>query len=63
MTTTTETVTYQLGLRGGAPQVNHERMNSTLQLSCQWGSTPDGGMSEIDPLTVELMGRSIDAER
>lgn len=28
------------------PAVDADRLNKTLQYSCQWGSTPDGGMGE-----------------
>ncbi len=29
------------------PTTNAERMNATLQSSCEWGSTPDGGMNRL----------------
>lgn len=37
-----------------APKTSAARMNATLQHSCQWGSTPDGGMSEPLPLCCLL---------
>ncbi|GMK59700.1 hypothetical protein CspeluHIS016_0803060 [Cutaneotrichosporon spelunceum] len=29
------------------PKTDPERMNATLQFSCQWGCTPDGGMNRL----------------
>ncbi|WWC63882.1 uncharacterized protein I303_106487 [Kwoniella dejecticola CBS 10117] len=29
------------------PRINHQRLNDTLQHSCQWGATPDGGMNRL----------------
>ncbi|BEI85627.1 hypothetical protein CcaverHIS002_0510280 [Cutaneotrichosporon cavernicola] len=29
------------------PKTDSQRMNATLQSSCQWGSTPDGGMNRL----------------
>lgn len=29
------------------PVTDAKRMNATLQSSCQWGSTPDGGMNRL----------------
>ncbi|OWZ57608.1 amidase [Cryptococcus neoformans var. grubii Br795] len=29
------------------PAVDADRLNKTLQFSCQWGSTPDGGMDRL----------------
>ncbi|WVQ85845.1 hypothetical protein IAT38_008013 [Cryptococcus sp. DSM 104549] len=29
------------------PTINAERLNDTLQHSCQWGCTPDGGMNRL----------------
>jgi hypothetical protein len=45
--TTSASTTAVLNLRGGQlPKIDGKRMNETLHHSCQWGCTPDGGMSE-----------------
>lgn len=38
---------HLLHLRPARPAVNHHRMNDTLQFSCQWGATDDGGMNRL----------------
>lgn len=45
-TTTTDRPGHVLNLRGAKLGVNSRRMNDTLQHSCQWGCTSNGGMSE-----------------
>ncbi|WVF69414.1 hypothetical protein IAT40_004191 [Kwoniella sp. CBS 6097] len=36
-----------VSLRLSRPAINAQRLNDTLQLSCQWGVTPDGGMDRL----------------
>jgi acetylornithine deacetylase/succinyl-diaminopimelate desuccinylase-like protein len=38
-------------------------MNDTLQLSCQWGNTPDGGMSECFTLAPIPQGEELITDR
>ncbi|OCF40034.1 amidase [Kwoniella heveanensis CBS 569] len=45
--TTTVHEDVPVSLRLSRPAIDAQRLNDTLQLSCQWGATPDGGMDRL----------------